>query len=305
MALLLLFLICFLLFSNGYHCYVLGYTYIFLRFNICYDLCRVSRKMCSVFVVAESIGRTSKTKTILLTNATAILCLTLSMVSCVNIGSNRTDPTFQFVCYHRSSFEKNKGNKETQFFNILIAYLVGKLIKFMNLIVLLQPSGFNMDYINPNLCTHMIYVAAIVDAEEMTIQVRDFMTDVVNKSYDKFVALKEKNPNLKVMIAMGATKYGNNLAKLVANNTEFAGNIDKFVVSSVAFLKRFQFDGLHLEWQYSYQVPHQEGFSYLVAALRNTFRKHGYLLSATVTPLTWFVPKGINDFDIWNLKKKP
>jgi chitinase len=76
-------------------------------------------------------------------------------------------------------------------------------------------------------------------------------------------------------------------SQLIANKT----SIDKFVESSVAFLQRFQFDGFQIEWQFLYQAPHQEGFVYLVTALRKAFRELGYLLGATVTPLVLKVRK--------------
>ena len=92
---------------------------------------------------------------------------------------------------------------------------------------------FTVDYIDPNFSTHIIYSYANIDSEKYTINIGNVERDIGNKGYEKFAALKMKNPKLKVMISVrgfsGVDKYW----ELVRNNT----NIDAFVGSSVAFLQ--------------------------------------------------------------------
>lgn len=57
--------------------------------------------------------------------------------------------------------------------------------------------------INPYFCTHINYAFAVLDHEELTIKIHDSWADVDNRFLQRIVALKKKNPRLKVMLAIG------------------------------------------------------------------------------------------------------
>ena len=65
--------------------------------------------------------------------------------------------------------------------------------------------------------------------------------------YAEAVALKEKNPELKVMIAIGGWAEGGKKYSDMANSAE---SRSKFVKSAVAFIKEHNFDGLDYDWEY-------------------------------------------------------
>ena len=143
----------------------------------------------------------------------------------------------------------------------------------------LGPRGvgqFTVDKIDPNLCTHVLYASANIDSETYTIKIRDDRADIDNKGYEKFVALKINNPNLKVMISVKDFSGVDNYRELVTNNS----NIDAFVESAVAFLKLYKFDGL--DWNYWTPLSGADapGYANLMVALKTAFRPHGYLLSS-------------------------
>ena len=143
-----------------------------------------------------------------------------------------------------------------------------------------------MDDIDSSLCTHYIYAFAILNNETFKIQIFDNETDINQGGYSKFNAMKQQNPELKTMIALGgwtdSEVDGNGPGKysqLVSNQTK----INTFVSSVMTFLDQYGFDGLDLDWEYPGEYPDdKKGFTDLCEALRTAFDSKGYLLSAAV-----------------------
>ena len=141
---------------------------------------------------------------------------------------------------------------------------------------------FTVENIDPNFCTHIIYYYANIDSESYKINIRYVDGDIKEKGYEKFAALKKKNPKLKVIISVylfsGVDKYW----ELVRNNI----NIDAFVNSTVAFLQQYKFDGLDWHWNVAGSAVN------LLVALKNAFLPHGYLLSALGSQFKNEIDKG-------------
>lgn len=142
--------------------------------------------------------------------------------------------------------------------------------------------------------THAIYAFAVLDATTLKIKVYDSWADIDLKGYANFVALKTKNPNLKVMIAIGGWNDSNDgsgkYSRLVASST----NINTFVTSAVAFLRQYKFDGLDLDWEYPTTAADKTGFKNLIVALKTAFKPYGFLLSAAVPGGASSIDAGIN-----------
>ena len=67
--------------------------------------------------------------------------------------------------------------------------------------------------------------------------------------YNRSVALKASNPNLKVLLAIGGwtdSGTGDKYSRLVSSYSSRSN----FVSHSADFLNQWGFDGLHLDWQY-------------------------------------------------------
>ena len=65
--------------------------------------------------------------------------------------------------------------------------------------------------------------------------------------YAEFNALKERNPELKTLVAVGGWSFGSgNFSAMAADHVMRS----KFVTSAVAFLRQHGFDGLDLDWEY-------------------------------------------------------
>jgi chitinase len=148
---------------------------------------------------------------------------------------------------------------------------------------------FGVDNINPNLCTHVIYAFAVLDAASFNMKVYDSNVDINSQFYAKFVALKSQNPKLKVLIALGGAtdSQGGKYTQLVSSQSK----IDSFVKSVLAFLKQYKFDGLDVDWEFP-GAADKAGFANLLAALRKAFDANGYILSVAVSAGRWAIDDG-------------
>merc|ERR1719309_372663 len=101
------------------------------------------------------------------------------------------------------------------------------------------------------------------------------------------VALKERNPNLKVLFSVGGWTAGGWVFSQMASTPE---NRQKFIKSAVHFVKYFGLDGIDLDWEYPAfdmwpEVPtDKEHFTAPVKELRHAFDVDGYLLTFAAAP---------------------
>lgn len=136
---------------------------------------------------------------------------------------------------------------------------------------------YEPDYIDPSLCTHLIYSTARID-DTFVMIVGDEKIDIENSGYEKMVALKKENPKLKVMISLGDGDTNEKYINLHSDPKK----IKRFVESAVNFLERYGFDGIHLDFLTLYSADHQGDVPALLRALNDAFESKKYLISATV-----------------------
>ncbi|XP_020858781.1 chitotriosidase-1 isoform X2 [Phascolarctos cinereus] len=149
--------------------------------------------------------------------------------------------------------------------------------------------------VDPFLCTHLIY--AFADMKDHHLTTFD-PNDV--QFYKDLNSLKSRNPNLKLLLALGGWNFG---TKKFTNMVAKPETRQVFIQSVINFLYQHNFDGFDLDWEYpgSRDSPaiDKERFTTLVKELHNAFLqesqasgKNRLLLSAAVPAGQYQVDKG-------------
>ncbi|XP_053688298.1 acidic mammalian chitinase-like [Sabethes cyaneus] len=142
---------------------------------------------------------------------------------------------------------------------------------------------FDIENINANLCTHIIYSFVGIDPTGYTVKILDTYNDVNLNGFTRFVALKQKNPSVKLLLAVGgwnegSTSYSNMVASSVTRNA--------FIQSVVYLLKTYNFDGFDIDWEYPTLrggIPDDRvNFITLLTEMRTRFNSEGLLLTIAV-----------------------
>lgn len=143
---------------------------------------------------------------------------------------------------------------------------------------------FDVEHINASLCTHIIYTfmglkdGVIVSLDEYN----DYEENWGKGSLKRFANFAKTN-DLKAILAIGgwnegSVKYSEMAASEVGRST--------FADSVVTFVKKYNFDGLDLDWEYPTQRggtrEDKENFSLLLKVLSDKLHAEGLLLTVAV-----------------------
>lgn len=116
---------------------------------------------------------------------------------------------------------------------------------------------FDVEDIDPFLCTHGFYGFADLDNITWTIYVYDPWFDLAPEDcepgycnydgYRRFVALKNINPNFVPMLSVGGWNAGSGKYSMMAQDP---AKRKTFIDSAIVLLKKYGFSGLDLDWEY-------------------------------------------------------
>ncbi|CAL4073812.1 unnamed protein product, partial [Meganyctiphanes norvegica] len=146
---------------------------------------------------------------------------------------------------------------------------------------------FDVEDIDPHICTHVIFAFAGLDNTTNEIMALDPWNELPDNSgknaYGRFTGLKSQNPKLRTMLAIGGWNEGSvKYSEMARNETSRA----IFIKSVVKLMQEHGFDGFDLDWEYPGGrggIPEdKKNFVLLIKELREAFSSHGFLLSSAV-----------------------
>lgn len=155
-----------------------------------------------------------------------------------------------------------------------------------------QTNDLYPDNIDANLCTHINVGMVTVTDNKIRIEKN------LEEMFKRTTQLKNKNPNLKVLIWVGGA-YSPGFSEMVANHA----NRKQFIQSLKYALETYALDGIDIDWEFpAAHNRERQHFSQLLHEIRREYqREHRtYLLSVAVA-----APEGIVFFayDIGEINK--
>lgn len=131
------------------------------------------------------------------------------------------------------------------------------------------------EHMDPCLCTHIIYGFSIMkDNKLYPMEKYDHADGDKPGFFERINKLKEKNPKLKTLLAVGGWAMG--MADFT-NMVKTDAKIKEFVQDSVKYLRKWKFDGLDLDFEYpgiewrGSPKEDKQGFTKLCQTLREAF----------------------------------
>ncbi|XP_055384185.1 probable chitinase 10 isoform X2 [Condylostylus longicornis] len=122
---------------------------------------------------------------------------------------------------------------------------------------------FEPENIDANLCTHVVYAFATLKDYKLSESSDD---DADN--YEKLVALREKNPDLQILLAIGGWAFGSTPFKELTSNVF---RMNQFVYEAIEFLRDYKFNGLDVDWEYPRGNDDRVAYVNLLRELRIAF----------------------------------
>ncbi|XP_055618707.1 chitinase-3-like protein 1 [Toxorhynchites rutilus septentrionalis] len=141
---------------------------------------------------------------------------------------------------------------------------------------------FTVDDIDPNLFTHLIYSFVGIN-KDGTIKSLDSWLDIDLQNFRKFNNLKQKNPELKTLVAIGGWNQGSENFSAVASS---AASRKEFAKKAKEFCNNHNFDGIDMDWEYPGQrggkTEDKKNFVLMLEELNNELKQDDLLLTAAV-----------------------
>ncbi|XP_055374481.1 chitinase-3-like protein 1 [Condylostylus longicornis] len=164
---------------------------------------------------------------------------------------------------------------------------------------------YDVEHINPHLCTHLMYSFFGI-TENGEFRVIDAYLDLEENwgrgNIKKFNALKEINPKLKTLAAVGGWNEGSIKFSEAAKDPV---KRRRFIDTSIEFVLKHNFDGIDMDWEYPAQrggdvAVDKANFVIWMKEFKEELEKHGLLLTTAVAAAKFSASQS---YDIPNMSK--
>ena len=133
-----------------------------------------------------------------------------------------------------------------------VCYFAGWSTKRQN-----SAARFDLDNLDPFLCTHIVYAFANIDVAKLTLIPAEWDDESTTKnagSFERLNGLKSKNKGLKTLLSIGGAHAGSTAFEAVVKTP---ASIRTFVRNALQYVKSWGFDGIDIDWEYpSVKVRH-------------------------------------------------
>ncbi|CAG9856716.1 unnamed protein product [Phyllotreta striolata] len=159
-----------------------------------------------------------------------------------------------------------------------------------------EPLAFNPEDLDPYLCTHVVYRYATIDPLAYTLTSNDEAYDIIQGGYKAATTLRDQNPQLKVLVAVGGspTDGSRRFSTMVSNAKKRA----EFIRSAIAFIAKYNFDGLEVDWsnpgaeELGGQVTDKEFYQVFLEEISEIFKTYGWVLALSAPASRFKVENG-------------
>ncbi|KAK7113631.1 hypothetical protein V1264_012882 [Littorina saxatilis] len=124
---------------------------------------------------------------------------------------------------------------------------------------------FTPDDLDPFLCTHVLCAFASISPDGTTVTTTD------EEFFRNITGLKQRNPNLKVLLSVGGAGKVQTTA-LFDDIARSASRTAIFVNNTISFLRDHAFDGLDVDWEFP-NTTNRQHFTNFIAGLSNGFSR--------------------------------
>ncbi|KAF2153690.1 glycoside hydrolase family 18 protein [Myriangium duriaei CBS 260.36] len=143
---------------------------------------------------------------------------------------------------------------------------------------------------NVSILSHVYYAFAML-AEDGHLYHSDnatdltFLVDGQKGGLKAFSHLKQRNPNLKLILSIGGESGSTYFASVASN----AAKRTRFAQSARSWMDQFGFDGIDIDWEHPETAVEGANFLQLIQAARQQLPSPRYSISAAVAADQWYL----------------